>query len=246
MAASATAPSTMSADHPLYEVFPHLKLLEKSPQNEIVLSPTRLKKSETILLYFSAHWCPPCQQFTPVLSAVTSPNPAAPPTPTKAFPPGAVRVVFVSRDKSEAEFVSYFRSMGLDFLAVDFTCGLRGCGLRDQMCVKYKVQGIPHLACVNSLSALAEPAAFDSSQLVQEMMQIQAGGSVPSMVLGRIRERCGGGFRMEVGTKVRLVLLKSKPELNGRAARVVGWRASERYLVKVEEEVDLFVLCLFS
>merc|ERR1712224_750716 len=46
-----------------------------------------LSGRRAVLVYFSAHWCPPCRGFTPVLSKAYS-----------AYDQGDVEVVFVSSD----------------------------------------------------------------------------------------------------------------------------------------------------
>ena len=53
-----------------------------------------------VMVYFSAHWCPPCKQFTPLLAAAYKGWKDA------GLP---VEVVFVSSDKDGDEFSSYFR-----------------------------------------------------------------------------------------------------------------------------------------
>ena len=61
-----------------------------------------LDTTPVVLVYFSAHWCPPCRQFTPILkkwykdvNAVTK----------------KVEIVFVSLDQDQAKFDEYYGSM---------------------------------------------------------------------------------------------------------------------------------------
>ena len=65
---------------------------------------------EYVLVYFSAHWCPPCRQFTPALSAFFTAHHAG----------LKFKVVFVSSDQDEGAFQSYFGSMAKGFLAMPF------------------------------------------------------------------------------------------------------------------------------
>eukprot|EP00759_Apiculatamorpha_spiralis_P007011 PhF_6_TR14171/c0_g1_i2/m.22677/K17609/NXN; nucleoredoxin len=51
-----------------------------------------------VLLYFSAHWCPPCRAFTPLLANFYRKHAAS-----KNF-----EIVFVSLDQNEKEFNEYF------------------------------------------------------------------------------------------------------------------------------------------
>lgn len=65
-------------------------------QSELSPSPKSFKKGDIVLFYFSAHWCPPCKQFTPMLKAFVN-----------KFPGNYINVVFVSSDKSDQQAVSY-------------------------------------------------------------------------------------------------------------------------------------------
>ena len=66
---------------------------------------------KVVLLYFSAHWCPPCRKFTPLLrefyDEVNDEN-------------KQVEVVFVSSDKSAEEHEKYFSESHGDWLTVPF------------------------------------------------------------------------------------------------------------------------------
>ncbi len=64
-------------------------------------APRSLDGKTTLLFYFSAHWCPPCKGFTPQLAKFYASH-----AKSKSF-----EVIFVSGDRNEEEFSSYFSSM---------------------------------------------------------------------------------------------------------------------------------------
>jgi len=104
-----------------------------------VETATALKGKAVVALYFSAHWCPPCRGFTPVLAdkykALVGDG--------KAF-----EVVFVSSDKDEASFDEYYAEQ--PWLALPF-------GSRDvkaALSKKYKVSGIPSLVLLDGDGAI--------------------------------------------------------------------------------------------
>jgi len=94
-------------------------------------------------VYFSAHWCGPCRQFTPQLANLYQQIKAT----GKSF-----EIVFCSADNSEEEFNSYYSSM--PWLAINYTDDER-----EQFMAKFKVSGIPKL-CILAPSGqfLAENA----------------------------------------------------------------------------------------
>jgi nucleoredoxin len=59
---------------------------------------TSTLEGKTVLLYFSAHWCPPCREFTPKLVAFHEKHKA-----TKNF-----EVLFASWDNDEKSFSEYY------------------------------------------------------------------------------------------------------------------------------------------
>ncbi|PAA46148.1 hypothetical protein BOX15_Mlig001154g6 [Macrostomum lignano] len=81
------------------------------------------------MLYFSAHWCPPCRSFTPVLAKFYAEAKAA---------NKAVECVFVSCDRDEASMWSYMNESHGDYYVVPFDAEERK-GLSEQ----YGVSGIP-------------------------------------------------------------------------------------------------------
>jgi thiol-disulfide isomerase/thioredoxin len=85
-----------------------------------------------VAVYFSAHWCGPCRQFTPLLGQVYQAMKAA--GKAEKF-----EVVFCSADHSEPEFKSYFQSMA-PWLAIDYEDDER-----ESFMGTFKVQGIPKL-----------------------------------------------------------------------------------------------------
>jgi len=86
-----------------------------------------LKGKAGVLVYFSAHWCPPCKGFTPKLSEFYRKHSAA-----KNF-----EIVFVSSDKDQGAFDEYFAEM--PFVALPYAQR----ELKAKLSADFKVQGIP-------------------------------------------------------------------------------------------------------
>lgn len=83
-------------------------------------------------IYFSAHWCPPCRAFTPVLAQWYKKQ------KTDAF-----ELVFVSADSDEDSFKQYASTM--PFPCLSFENG----GLKDRLEERFGVKGIPTLVTVD-------------------------------------------------------------------------------------------------
>jgi len=83
-----------------------------------------------LLLYFSAHWCPPCRGFTPKLSKAY--------TELKKHR-SDFELLFVSSDRSQAAFDEYFGSM--TFCALPY----EDRQAKAELSKRYNVKGIPTL-----------------------------------------------------------------------------------------------------
>lgn len=71
------------------------------------ISSSGLNAERYVLLFASASWCPPCQQFLPILKEfyrVTNPQ--------------QLQIVWLSRDRTLDEYNSYYQQM--PWLAVPF------------------------------------------------------------------------------------------------------------------------------
>ncbi|KAK3416833.1 hypothetical protein EUGRSUZ_H02588 [Eucalyptus grandis] len=87
---------------------------------------------KTVLLYFSAHWCPPCRAFLPVLIESYEKIKAK---------DNAFEVIFLSSDKDQTAFDNYFAEM--PWLALPF-----GDERKKSLSRKFKVRGIPTLIAI--------------------------------------------------------------------------------------------------
>ena len=89
-----------------------------------------IMKCDIICLYCSAHWCPPCRTFTPVLGQVYEKINAS---------KKQMEIVYVTFDRDEDEFNEYFQTM--PFLAIPWADEER----RDKIDERFEIEGIPLL-----------------------------------------------------------------------------------------------------
>ena len=75
------------------------------------MDPMAALKGKAVALYFSAHWCPPCKRFTPILKDLYEEVNAD----DKQF-----EVIFVSSDEDEAARTKYMEEMHGDWLMCDW------------------------------------------------------------------------------------------------------------------------------
>ncbi|KAL4017402.1 hypothetical protein IC575_020954 [Cucumis melo] len=88
---------------------------------------------KNILLYFSAHWCPPCRAFLPKL--IESYNEIK--QKYKEF-----EVIFISSDRDDNSFQEFFS--GMPWLALPF-----GDERKNFINRRFKIQGIPAVVAIN-------------------------------------------------------------------------------------------------
>jgi thiol-disulfide isomerase/thioredoxin len=104
-------------------------LLRSGQQDPVPLADA-LGGKEFVLLYASAHWCPPCRQFTPMLANWYKMN--------RKY----AEIVFLSCDHDAPGFKSYFASH--PWMAVDYDDDAR-----DNLMAAIKVSGIPRLVVLS-------------------------------------------------------------------------------------------------
>ena len=93
---------------------------------------------KVLALYFSAHWCPPCRQFTPMLKSAFEEYKSSNPSSNK------LSVVFISGDRSQDEMLSYMREAHGNWPGVP-----PGSSLQQSLNTAFQVRGIPSLIAVD-------------------------------------------------------------------------------------------------
>ncbi|CAF3281132.1 unnamed protein product [Rotaria socialis] len=88
-------------------------------------------KNKVLAIYFSAHWCPPCQQFTPKLAECYK--------KIQSELHDKFDIIFVSSDEDETSFDEYFRTM--PWKALRYSDRERS----KKLSKKFNVDGIPTL-----------------------------------------------------------------------------------------------------
>lgn len=102
-------------------------------------------RNKVIVLYFSAHWCPPCRHFTPRLKALYE---------TLKSSGKNIEIVFISWDRSEKEMWEYFEKEHGDYFALPYDSAMR-----DALGSQYNVSGIPWLTVVKQDGEVARNEA---------------------------------------------------------------------------------------
>jgi nucleoredoxin len=97
--------------------------------------PTTSFQDKDLALYFSAHWCRPCQEFTPRLAEYYTRTAAA------------MQVVFVSLDRTVKEYDAYRKTMPWPALPFDPETA-------SELSEAARVAGIPCLAVFNPAGVL--------------------------------------------------------------------------------------------
>ena len=117
------------------------------------------------MLYFSAHWCPPCRKFTPALAAAYRAHGECPPrrdgdgdvndnhddkgNDDVDDDDGEIEVVFVSFDSVKSEYDNYRHAM--PWPSVPFA-NLHKLRIKDDLSTRYAVRGIPALIVLDGIS----------------------------------------------------------------------------------------------
>lgn len=97
------------------------------------IDDSSVKSAQLVGIYFSAHWCPPCRNFTPILAEFYK----------EVNKNGKkLEIVFASSDSDEKGFKEYFESM--PWIAFPF-----GGDKKEEMSDKFGVSGIPMLVILN-------------------------------------------------------------------------------------------------
>ena len=129
-------------------------LLELLPQElkskTGITALSEVTETPIIGLYFSAHWCPPCRGFTPILSEFYK---------KVNEEKKQIEIIFVSCDRDLKSFNEYYDSM--PWLTIPFENEMR-----DTISEAFGINGIPALLIFDNKGNLIDT---DGRNLVQKM-----------------------------------------------------------------------------
>jgi len=142
------------------------KALKRKSGDNFTDDSAKSLEGKVVALYFSAHWCPPCRMFTPVLKDFYD-----------ELAGEKFEVVFVSFDHAEDDQKKYLKEAHGDWLFIPF-----GDPLIKDLSTKYSVQGIPMLVIVKP----------DGTAVVANARgDLQGKGKAPAQVLKDWKGLCG-------------------------------------------------------
>eukprot|EP00555_Chaetoceros_dichaeta_P009239 CAMPEP_0198259078 /NCGR_PEP_ID=MMETSP1447-20131203/8346_1 /TAXON_ID=420782 /ORGANISM="Chaetoceros dichaeta, Strain CCMP1751" /LENGTH=786 /DNA_ID=CAMNT_0043946359 /DNA_START=58 /DNA_END=2418 /DNA_ORIENTATION=+ len=117
---------------------PNLLKNDGGGQQEPLDTMSALSNCRLVALYFSAHWCPPCRKFTPILCEMYNHL-------KEIVPNHGLEIVFVSSDRDSGSFQQYFGTM--PWLAVPLSNERK-----QRIGTQFGVQGIPALVVLDTIS----------------------------------------------------------------------------------------------
>ncbi|KAF6029087.1 NXN [Bugula neritina] len=147
-------------------------------------------KGKMLGIYYSAHWCPPCKKFTPVLAEFYKKRKES--DKGKDFD-----IIFVSSDSDEASFTEYYKDM--PWLALKFSEREAKANLSK----KHGVRGIPTLVIIDG-----ETGATITAKGREKVMSDPDGFPWPPLTFSDIMYN--GDLLRNDGTSVKCEEIKSK------------------------------------
>ena len=157
-------PVPSKTDVPVLSVPGRLTSLEAILGRELLtkegMKPTSeiLSQKKLIAFYFSAHWCPPCRSFTPVLAQLY----AAYVGKSSSFSKDMV-IIFVSSDRDEASCADYYKDM--PWACLPFSNRAAKASLSE----KYSVSGIPMLVVCKPDGGVVVPNGRGAAQSSKDL-----------------------------------------------------------------------------
>jgi nucleoredoxin len=110
--------------------------------------PTASLGNKNLVLYFSAHWCPPCRQTTPLLAKLYQ--------SMRSHRVDDFEFIFISSDKDMKSFSEYHGEM--PWLAMPFDKRAE----KEELSNRYGVEGIPSLIVVDPEGNVINKVCVDS------------------------------------------------------------------------------------
>ena len=102
-----------------------------------------LESKKVVAFYFSAHWCPPCRNFAPILKAAYD---------EYSEESNDIEIVFVSSDRSLEDMKEYMQTSHGSWLALPYNSKL--CA---SLKSRFNIQGIPAvIVCKNDGQVITE------------------------------------------------------------------------------------------
>merc|ERR1711879_992842 len=107
---SKTKKSSNSNQKSIKEILANVQLIKQD--GSTISGSEALADKKKVLVYFSAHWCPPCRMFTPVLKEAYEDE----------LKDKKIEIVFVSSDQNEQGAKSYFNESHGNYLLAPHGC----------------------------------------------------------------------------------------------------------------------------
>eukprot|EP01082_Thalassiosira_pseudonana_P015498 g14306.t1 g14306 contig9:1574991-1575555(-) len=112
-----------------------------------VSSSDALSGKKHVMLYFSAHWCPPCRAFTPLLAEAYEAHKTYLQSAQEGEEAiGEIEVIFISLDSVQSEYEGYRSTM--PWMSVSYN-NLWKMQIKDTLSKKYGVRSIPTLVVLD-------------------------------------------------------------------------------------------------
>lgn len=133
----------MNNDFPIFYTIPEKLLNGKEEVDTLAV----LDPSDIVCFYFSAHWCPPCRNFTPILAGYYS----------NWKKNGLnVEIIFVSSDSDNKSFQEYYATM--PWLAINKT----NVDAIEYLNDVYQISGIPSLIVLDRMGNVIDKNGRDT------------------------------------------------------------------------------------